>query len=136
MAALARSWEGWIRPLGEWRSDTHISRRQFGALARHLLAKYDVPNFMDVAWFLADPKEARRQQGWFVHIGMGQNIRTADVPLQLTKKMAHLFLNAPDHYTVTEAFRWGQILGLGGDEPLVRVIVESRLGFSFENEDF
>ena len=29
-----------------------------------------------------------RQQGWYKHLGVGRNIRTADLPLSYTKKMA------------------------------------------------
>jgi hypothetical protein len=136
LAAIARWHEEWIRPPTVWRPDTHNSRRQFGALARHLLADYCVPAFMDTAWFLADPDDARRQQGWFVHIGKGHNIRTADVPLVLTKKMAHLFLEAPDGYTIEEALRHGQVLGMGGDTRLVRAVNATRLGQGFEEEPF
>ena len=136
LAALARWRDSWLRPLEEWMPDSHNSRRQFGSLARHLLARYAVPRFMDVAWFQMDSEETRRQQGWFVHVGVGGNIRTADIPVHLTKKMAHLFLQAPDAYTIEEALRWGQVLGLGGEVPLVRAINETRLGSTFECEPF
>ncbi len=136
LCALARHRRDWVGRVTDWLPDSHNSGRQFGSLARHLLAKYDVPVFMDAAWFQMDSEAARRGQGWFKHIGIGQNIRTADVPVQLTKRMAHLFLQAPDDYTIEEALRWGQILGLGGHEPLVRAVNGTRLGASFENEDF
>ena len=136
LGALARHHKDWTGKVEDWRPDSHNSRRQFGALARHLLAKYDVPAFMDAAWFQVDSQEARQQQRWFKHIGIGQNIRTADTPVRLTKKMAHLFLQAPEEYTIEEALRWGQVLGMGGHEPLVRAVNGTRLGASFENEDF
>ncbi len=136
LGALAGCHRQWIRKVEDWQPPSHNSRRQFGALARHLLAKYDVPVFMDSAWFHEDPEAAHRQQDWFRHIGMGGNIRAADVPVRLTKKMAHLFLQAPDDYGVDEAIRWGQILGLGGDELLVRAVNGTRLGASFEAEGF
>ena len=95
---LSRVWVRWrigtsggCAIQGEWRPDSHNGRKQFGSLARHLLANYDVPAFMDIAWFFGEEDEARQQQGWFVHVGTGGNIRKADVPLTLTKKMAHLF---------------------------------------------
>ena len=136
LGALAHWHKRWLRDPGEWRPDSHNGRKQFGSLARHLLAKYDVPAFMDIAWFFGEEDEARQQQGWFVHVGTGGNIRKADVPLTLTKKMAHLFLESPHDYTIYEAFRRGQILGLGGEEPLVRAVNSTRLGSSFECEDF
>ena len=67
----------------------------------------------------------------------GQNIRTAlDIPISLTKKMAHHFLNAPKQYTVEEAFRWGQVHGLGGDRHLADALRGTRLTRNFSNDDF
>ena len=136
LGTLASWHKHWLRDPSEWRPDSHNARKQFASLARHLLVKYEVPSFMDVAWFLSVDQHAHQQQKWFVDVGMGGNIRKADIPLTLTKKMAHLFLNAPDDYTIYEAFRWGQILGLGGEEPLVRAVNGTRLGESFAHEDF
>jgi hypothetical protein len=45
-------------------------------------------------------------------------------------------MQAPDHYTVEEAFRWGQILGFGGDPKLVQAVISTRLGHSFEHESY
>jgi hypothetical protein len=67
---------------------------------------------------------------------MGRNIRTADIPLPLTKRMAHEFVRAPDHYAVDMALRWGQVRGLGGSKELARAIVATRLGRSFGQEEF
>ena len=91
---------------------------------------------MDAAWFRTACEETSRQQAWFLHIGSDQNIRKADIPVQLTKKTAPLFLQAPDRYTIEEAQRWGQILGLEGEQPLVRAVNATRLGTTFENEAF
>ena len=50
--------------------------------------------------------------------------------------MAHHFLQAPDHFTVEAALRWGQVRGLGGSKPLAHAVAATRLGSSFEAEDF
>jgi hypothetical protein len=136
LAALARHEHTWLRPPEEWAPESRSRRRQFGSLARHLLARYPVPAFMDAAWFRGDSPEAARQRGWFIHIGGGKNIRTADVPVGLTKMMAHEFLHAPDDSSIEAALRWGQIRGMGGDESLVRAVVGTRLGDTFEHEEF
>ena len=109
---------------------------RFSSLARHLLASYPVPHFLTSVWFEGRSVEARRRQGWYLHLGSGRNIRTADLPLPYTKKMAHEFLQAPDHFTVAAALRWGQIRGLGGSKELALAIAATRLGRSFESEDF
>ena len=134
--ALARHHEAWIRPIERWQPDSRVQHAQFGDLARYLLAKFDVPVYMDSVWFIEEGKEARQQQGWFVHIGTGANIRTADVPVELSKKMAHHFLQAPEHYTVEEAMRYGQIMAQGGNEALVEALVATHLGRSFDYEEF
>ena len=133
--ALGRHYRDWLRPIDTWQHTSRNQRTQFNSLARHLLAQYDVPFFMDAVWFRADA-EGQRQQEWFKHIGRGGNIRSADIPIQASKKMAHHFLQAPDHYTVEEALRWGQIRGQDGIPFLAEAINATRLGRSFENEKF
>ena len=135
-AELARRHENWIRSPREWRPDSHNARRQFSSLVRHLLTEYDVPTFMDAAWFQGQAVLARSEQDWFLHICRGQNIRTADVPVNLSKMMAHRFLEAPDGLTVREALRWAQVVGQGGSELLARAIIDSPIGSNFEHEDF
>ena len=135
MGALSRQRGAWIRPVEDWRPNSHNPRRQFNSLARHLLATYDVPFFMDAAWFQEEETIALQQQDWFKHIGDGQNIRTADLPVKLTKMMAHCFFTAPDALPIERALRWGQVLGQGGSESLARAVMDSRLE-SFEHETF
>ena len=133
--ALANRHKDWVRDPEDWRPGKYSNvRRRFGDLARHLFAQFDVPVFMDEVWFARE--DVDRAQGWFLHVGKGGNIRTADVPLHLTKMMAHRFLEAPDHYSVTQAFRYGQVLGQEGDAVLMRAILNTRLGYSFAHEDF
>ena len=133
ISALANHHESWIRPLKAWKVRKHNRDRQFSELARHLLAAYEVPLFMDSVWFNGN----ETHQHWFKHIGTGQNIRTVrDIPIPLTKKMAHHFLKAPKHYTVEEALRWGQVYALGGDRYLVDALRQTRLTRTFSNDDF
>jgi hypothetical protein len=136
LLALAHHWRLWLRPVEAWCPRTHNTRRQFASLARHLLAEYPVPVFMDAVWFLGTGEAVFRRQRWFSHIGLGSNIRTADTPIPLTKRMAHYFMQAPADCTVDQAVRWGQVLGLGGDPRLAQAIIASRLGEHFEHDEF
>lgn len=136
LLALARHSRSWIRPVADWKPQTHNTRRQFASLARHLIAEWPVPAFMDSVWFLGNGRGAVQQQEWFLHIGGGQNIRTADLPLPYTKRMAHHFMQAPADVTVEAALRWGQIRGLGGSERLARAVIGTWLGTSFGHDDF
>ncbi len=131
--SIANHSDSWIRPLETWHVKRHNRDRQFSELLRHLFVTYDVPPFMDRVWFT----ENETHQNWYKHIGIGQNIRTApDIPVQLTKKMAHHFLKAPKQYTVDEALRWGQIHALGGDKRLVDAFRGTPLIRNFSNDDF
>ena len=136
LLAIAGHSNDWIRPVSGWKPATHNTRRQFSSLARHLLARWPVPAFMDSVWFLGAGSEARRRQGWFLHLGRGANIRTADLPLAYTKRMAHHFMQAPADLAVDGALRWGQIRAIGGSERLVRTVLGTRLAAGFEHDDF
>ena len=130
---LTRDAAQWVRPLEQWVARSHNRDRQFSSLARHLWAVYDVPVFMDNAWLSGTPV----QQQWFRHIGAGKNIRNAEgLPIPLSKKMAHYFLEAPDHYAIEAAFRYGQVLALGGDQRLADVLRETRLAQDFRDDEF
>ena len=134
---LARCQALWARPVATWQPQHRHERQRFTELARHLLARYDVPAFFDSVWFAGNHQEARQQQDWFALIGSGQNIRSAPgLPLTLTKKMAHALLQAPDDSTMTEALRHAQVVGCGGSPVLAAAINGSRLGRSFTSEDF
>jgi hypothetical protein len=136
LLALADFHADWLRPVEAWEPAGSNPLPQFASLARHLLAAYPVPAFLTSVWLRGRTAEARRQQGWFVHVGAGRNLRTADLPLPYTRMMAHHALQAPDHLTVEQALRWGQVRGLGGSKALANAVAATRLGRSFEGEDF
>ena len=136
LLALARHQATWERPVEEWRPNSRNAGRQFGSLARHLLARYAVPSFLDAAWFGGGTDAARAQQAWFIHMGRGENIRTASLPLRLTKRAAHLFLGAPGGRPIPAAFRWAQVTALGSAEPLTRALLGTRLGEFQADEEF
>ena len=102
LLALAAHEQDWLRPLEHWRATSHNASRQFFSLLRHLLVRYDVPAFLDAAWLEGLTVEGVKHQGWYTHIGQGRNISTADgLPIPLTKKQAHHFLQAPDDFDIS-----------------------------------
>lgn len=122
----------WIRDYNDWKPTSKNARKQFSSLVRFLLTEYEIPLFMDEAWFVQpvsnDKKELSynktRQITWFIDLCAGKNIRKLDgLPIELNKRQAHIFSQAPSHYTIDDAFRYGQILGLGGDERLVKYVI-------------
>ena len=133
---VARHHRDWLRPLEDWFPQSANAKRQFGELVRYLFANYEVPFFMDAAWLEAEGPSARRQQEWYKHVGLGGNIRKMDTDIALTKRMAHLFLEAPSHYTVPMAMRRAQVLAMGGNVDLVKAVVGSRLRYFMVDEPF
>ena len=136
LGALARHSNAWQREPSDWKPDSRNPRRQFASLARFLFARYDVPACLDAVWFGGWGPEAQRQQEWFVHVGSGQNIRTADLPLVFSKRMAHVFPEAPSELTANEALRWAQVVGQGGSEVLAQAVLATELGRNFADESF
>lgn len=137
LALIAAHSSSWQRSLSDWRPRSHNSRRQFASLVRHLFVKYDdVPAFFEAVWFAGLSKKAAEQRSWYLHVGRGKNIRDCRLPVAFTKKMAHWFMRAPDGLTIEQALRWGQILGLGGDERLARATFGTRLTQGFLHDEF
>ncbi len=133
---LALHHADWLRPVEKWFPVKQNAWPQFSSLANHLLARYPVPAFMTSVWFEQPHGQNLPQHEWFKHLGRGQNIRTASLPLHLTKAMAHQFTQAPHHLSAVQAIRWAQVRGLGGSKALARAVVATRLGKILENEDF
>jgi hypothetical protein len=136
LLAMASHHTDWLRPVESWTPAGDSPMPQFRSLALHLFARYPVPNFLTSVWLRERDAESVKNQGWYKHVGLGRNIRTADLPLPYTKMMAHYFVQAPDHFTVEMALRWGQVRGLGGSDALAAAVAATRLGRSFEHEDF
>ena len=136
MLALAGVSGRWLRELKDWQAPSHNTRRQFSSLAAHLVGKYPVPSFMETAWFRGRSETGVQQQEWYFALANGESPRKLNLPIPLTKKMARCFLQAPQELLIESALRWGQIVGLGGSAPLAKAILGSRLGTSFENNDF
>ena len=122
-----------IRSFDEWSPPkSKEPKKILDHLIRHLFAKYPLPDFFDKVWYKNDPE----YQSWYIRLGQGENIRKQDLPLKYTKRMSHFFLQAPSTYSISEALRYGQVRGLGGDVILSRLIVESSIGQNFSNNQF
>ena len=129
---LGQRYAQWVLQPDDWRARSHNASRQLASLSRHLLACYPVPAFMDAAWTTDNKADARRHQAWFIHIGRGENIRTADdLPVPLTKLMAHHVLLAPGECSIPQALRWGQLAGTGVPERIAHAMLGSRIGGHF-----
>ena len=123
----------WIREPETWKPKTKNKIRQFSSLVRHMLVKFEMPQFMDSVW----TSNFSHSKDWYCWIASGNNIRKADnLPIHMTRAIAHHFTTAPDNYPVGAAFRWGQIRSIGGDEVLCDAISETRLTRDFVDDGF
>ncbi len=130
VARVAAHAKSWIRPPEIWHPRSHNPWRQFASLVRHLFVRYGpMPHFFDHAWFAGRRLEGDRQRRWYIAVGSGRSIRHCDLPLPLTKRMAHHFMLAPKQCSVWQALRWGQVRGLGGDRQLARAFCEQQWRF-------
>jgi hypothetical protein len=137
LLALSAHADDWVRRLDGWRARSHNARRQFQSLVRHLIARYEIPTFLDAAWFEGLTADGIKYQRWYKHIANGENLRSAeDLPVSLTRRQSHLFLQTPEGVDILSAFRRALIIDLGGDERLVRSILASRIATAFGAEEF
>lgn len=136
LVAVVANESSWIRPVESWRPRSHNARRQFASLLRHLFVEFGMPEFFDAAWFEGPSESAASHRAWYIRVGRGDNIRTCNLPIPYTKRMAHYFLTAPASATIVQALRWGQVRALDGDARLAKALIATRLGESFDHDDF
>ena len=136
LVTMSRYANVWIRPVTTWQGRTRTSKRQFHLLANHLFVAYDMPDFFHNVWFAGWDLESALHREWYLHVAAGNNIRKCRTDIQMTKRMAHFFVQAPASLSVQEALRWSQVRGLGGGPALANAILATRLGREFENEAF
>ena len=85
-------------------------RRQFRDLLRHLIARYDVPAFLDAAWLEGLTAEGVKHQGWYKHIARGQNISTAEgLPIRFDQEAGAPFPSS------SRRLRYPVRVPMGGD---------------------
>jgi hypothetical protein len=136
LVELAAQALDWMRPVEAWRPSHPSPWVQFASLAEHLLARFPMPRFMASVWLAKREDSRLPQQDWYKRVGRGESMRRMDLPIRLTRTMAHRFLSAPSHFTAIEALRWAQVLGLGGSPALATAVLSTRLGRELEDETF
>ena len=126
----------WIRDISTWNCKSRNTYKQFKSLVEHLFCEYEVPEFMFQAW--TEKNSTNKHIEWFMQLASGQSARNLwKFPIPITKKMAHEFINTPfPGYSIDDAIRRSQVLGMGGDYRLADAIMMSRLRHEFSNNDF
>ncbi len=117
----------WIKPYEFWKPRSNNAYNQFNELINWMFCFYPTPKFLYNTW---TTRLEMKYIPWFIHIAQGKSVKSLPkMPILFTKKMAHLFSQAPKSYSVAEALRWSQVLGLGGDERLAARVASSRLAY-------
>lgn len=126
----------WIRDISSWEWSSRNTYKQLKSLVEHLFCEYDVPEFMFQVW--TDKNVNNNHLEWFLQLASGQSARNLfKFPIPTTKKMTYEFINTPfPGYTIDDAVRRSQVLGMGGDERLANAVLMSRLRNNFNNNDF
>ena len=133
---MARFKDNWIKNPDLWSPIGETPVKQIFSLIQFLFCKYPMPEFFSEVWFYEDDTN-KKYHKWFVNMAQGENLRVQkDLPIPITKKVAHYFMQAPSSYSIPMAIRWGQVFSIGGDERVAAGIASTPLRHSFDNNDF
>ncbi|QDT28854.1 hypothetical protein Enr10x_42000 [Gimesia panareensis] len=117
----------WYQDPEDWNPPEGSSFVQMRSLVQHLLDQYTVPDFMASVWWTDYPDVTGMEL--YLHLGAGYSIRRFPrlAPFEITKAMAAHFIDVPDDLRWDAAIRWSQVLALGGDARLARILVSQTL---------
>lgn len=96
---------------------------QMRSLAHYLFDEYPVPGFMTSVWWKTYPQQWEIDLYLYLASGRGVRQFSRSSPFPLTRRMSALFMQAPDDLQPGEAFRWSQVLALGGKDRLARTLI-------------
>jgi hypothetical protein len=125
--------EGW-QPRGK--SDHTI----FSSLVDHLIVEYPVPRFLYGIFHHGRVRSAgERLAGFFAYVARGGSaykyMSSGFMPVVMTRRMCHTFLNMPDRTSFYYAIRASQVEALGGTRALAQAICETSLGRGFKKDE-
>ncbi|NRA92702.1 MAG: PcfJ domain-containing protein [Psychroserpens sp.] len=121
-----------VRPIEDWKNNCGAPEEQLKCLVQHCFALYETPKFLESAFFASEKKHML----WYVQLGKGKSVKSlANMPVELTSKMAHEFRNAPYFLTINEALRYAQAIGFGASKKEAKLIALSRLSVIREEQE-
>jgi hypothetical protein len=121
----------WQRPADTWRPRGKGRDTRLTSLVDHLLVTYPVPRFLYRAFLIPDRGDDHDLDDarLLAHLAAGGSMRAAVrmgwVALPLTRRMGHLFLQAPDTAPIVLAARRAQVLAQGGRARLAPELIAS-----------
>jgi PcfJ-like protein len=133
---LSRFGNAHIRSVADWSGTESSWQRAVSSLAQHLLCQYEVPVFLASSWYSTKGTTSDHKRSWFVEHGRGVSFRSLDLPIELTRRMEHIFLASPDHLPIEYALRRAELLALAVPTEFVRVVLATRLATDLSNGAF
>lgn len=122
-----------VRSVESWKPTSHNIYKMCSELIQHLFVEYKVPTFMYNAFYSGNTTHL----DWFMIIAKGESFRKkTKLPLNLSAKGIHFFLNAPDDLSIEEALRYAQVTSMGGRSQLLRAILGTFIGPINAHESF
>ncbi|MFN3852491.1 MAG: PcfJ domain-containing protein [Spirosomataceae bacterium] len=125
LTEVAKYRSSWIRPLEEWQPKSKGEYEKFRDLVAYLFAEYKYPAFLNHIFFYQQDYFFIRD---FIFLAQGGSIKYINSSIPLTQRMRVEFLKSSEGFRVFEAFRYAQVIGLGGDQLLAYRIAYSWLG--------
>lgn len=137
LARIAERHDMWLRDPAGFKTRTYNIERQFSELIRYLFTRFDPPAFLEQSWFEADRKKAQKQQTWYIRLGRGDSARRlTGVPIEMSKRTAHLLAKVPPNFTVEQGLRWAQTRGMGASPATAEALLASPIGTDFKRDAF
>lgn len=124
-----------VRAPEDWPGATGHPLRVVHSLASHLFGAYPTPRFLASVWFGRSTTADTERRRWYVALARGQSVRSLSLPVALTRRMAHEWMQTPDHVGFDHALRRAEVLGLGGTAQLAASLNETRFGRCFDDGD-
>ncbi len=133
LPAIAQHEAYYIRNLEAWKPKSHNAYKLLHELIGYLFAKYPTPTFLESAFYLQEVDWIQ----WYIRLAQGESpYQCISPPFEWTRKMAHSFMQAPAYFTIPQALRYAQVMGLTKNENLAYAIAYTHLGNVFQHEEF
>jgi hypothetical protein len=134
---LARVSDRHVRSIETWSGSGAGWRGAVAALAQHLIGVHAIPAFLASAWYAeADDPYGQAKRRWFAEHAAGRSFRSLDLPIRMSRRMEHRFLQSPAHADIARAMRRAELLALGADAAFTDAILATRPAQSLEHGDF
>lgn len=120
----------WLRPLEDWKPSGKSTGSVFRSLAEHLLAKFPTPHFLWSTFYYTSPLLTDLDlPAVTAHVAGGgafyELVKNGKIPVKLTRKQCHDFLQTTSAYTFVNGLRRIQVLSHGGSERLYNIWIAS-----------